>query len=193
MNYETENGPTNNTSGKGLQIVFDWMEDIAIAMGILCIIMTFVVRQISVDGESMMPNYKDGERVLITGQAASLEAGDVVVIVNTIERGPIIKRIIATEGQTVDFDETLGCVMVDGVALDDSRYGIENGITYTYQSMGYEQLTYPAVVPEGYVFVLGDNRTNSLDSRAFGMVDERNILGKTLWVFLPISEFGAAK
>lgn len=197
MEFGTENSQTDtehgNTSENGLQIAFEWMEDIAIALGILCIIMTFVVRQISVDGESMQPNYLDGERVLITGQANNLEAGDVVVIVNTIERGPIIKRIIATEGQTVDFDEEQGCVLVDGVAVDDSQYNIENGITYTYQSMSYEQTTYPLVVPAGHVFVLGDNRTNSLDSRAFGVVDERNILGKTLWIFLPISEFGAAK
>lgn len=173
--------------------VIEWLEDFVVMLGIFCLLLTFVVRQISVEGFSMMPNYHDGERVLITANPGKLVQGDVVVIVHAIEEGPVIKRVIATEGQKVDIDSDKGCVLIDDVPLDDRRFGIENGITRTYfhlNGVTIEEL--PIVVPEGHVFVLGDNRQDSKDSRFFGPVDKRNVLGKALWKFYPLSEFGPA-
>ena len=99
---------------------------------------------------------------------------------------PIIKRVIALENQTVDIDFETGTVYVDGQALDESAY-IENGITT--QPSDY---TYPLTVPPGHLFVLGDNRAVSNDSRssAVGMIDERYVLGKAEFVVFPFSRFG---
>ena len=168
----------------------EWFEDFILVLGIFCIIFTFVVRQISVDGHSMEPNYLDQERVLITAHAGPLVQGDVVVVINAIEEGPIIKRVIATEGQTVDFDADQGRVLVNNTPLNDEQYGVENGITFEYNNEIASLM--PMEIPKGCVFVLGDNRQNSKDSRFFGPVDTRNILGKAIWKFYPLSEFGAA-
>ena len=176
-----------------LKSIFDLLEDFVLIFGVFCIVLTFVVRQITVDGISMQPNYYDYERVLISGQPGKLSQGDVVVVVNAIARGPVIKRVVATQGQTVDFDENTGSVVVDGVPFDDSKYNIQPGITDPSIGGSIIPGKYPVTVPQGNVFVLGDNRQHSMDSRAFGVVDERNILGKALWKFYPISEFGKAK
>ena len=104
-----------------------------------------------------------------------------VILVNVLEE-PIIKRVVATEGQTVDFDEDMGELVVDGQPLAGEAYHIANGITYVPDRPG-EVLEFPQTVPEGCVFVLGDNRQNSKDSRfaEVGMVDCRNILGKVVF------------
>lgn len=110
-----------------------------------------------------------------------------VVITHTAKlQEPIIKRVIALENQTVDIDFETGTVYVDGQALDESAY-IANGITT--QPSDY---TYPLTVPEGHLFVLGDNRAVSKDSRnsSVGMIDERYVLGKAELVVFPFSRFG---
>lgn len=129
------------------------------------------------------------------------EAGDVVVI-SEVLGDPIIKRIIATEGQEVDIDKELGIVYVDGVAVDETEYGLENGITTeTFHSLS--ETEFPLIVPENCVFVLGDNRAVSNDSRyeydedlvdddksGAGLIDERNIIGKAVFRFLPVDSIG---
>ena len=104
---------------------------------------------------------------------------------------PIIKRVIATEGQTVDFDYEAGVVYVDGQPVDETQFGLENGITSEPFS-SFELLEFPQTVPEGCVFVLGDNRAVSEDSRYqdVGMIDERNILGKAVFHLFPFQSLG---
>ena len=113
-----------------------------------------------------------------------------VIIVNALE-DPIIKRVIATEGQTVDFDPELGEVLVDGEPLPGSVFGAEDGITFVPDQPG-QVLEFPQTVPEGCVFVLGDHRDRSTDSRfhSVGMVDRRNILGKVVFNLYPFSILG---
>ena len=113
-----------------------------------------------------------------------------VVAVNVLD-DPIIKRIIATEGQTVRIDYDTGTVYVDEQPLDETEFGLSNGITKAVYTT-LEKTPLPAVVPEGCVFVLGDNRNVSEDSRyaAVGMIDERNVLGKAVLFVSPFSKFG---
>ena len=160
------------------------------ALVLVAVVFTFVARVITVDGHSMEPTYHHGDRVLVTNLAGPARQGDVVIIVNALEE-PIIKRVVATEGQTVDFDPQLGEVVVDGQPLPGSVFGIENGITFApeFSSLALE---FPQTVPEGCVFVLGDNRDSSTDSRfqAVGMVPRQNILGKVVFNLYPFSILG---
>lgn len=176
--------------GRLVKNVLEWTEDLMLAACLVAVVFTFIFRVFTVDGRSMVPTYENGDRVLLSGTYLPAEQGDVVVVVNTLEK-PIIKRVIATEGQVVDFDGQSAEVTVDGQPLKGEAFGIENGITVLPDS-AYGILDFPQTVPEGCVFVLGDNRTNSTDSRfqAVGMVDRRNILGKVLLNIFPFSKFG---
>ena len=170
--------------------VTEWVETIVMAVVLVAVVFTFVARVITVDGVSMEPTYYNGDRVLVTKLAGQAQQGDVVIVVGALEE-PIIKRVVATEGQTVDFDPELGEVTVDGQPLPGSVFGIEDGITFVPDLPGMV-LVFPQTVPEGCVFVLGDNRDNSTDSRfvTVGMVDQRNILGKVVFNLYPVSKIG---
>ena len=168
----------------------EWVETIVMAVVLVAVAFTFVARVITVDGVSMEPTYYNGDRVLVTKLAGQARQGDVVIVVGALEE-PIIKRVVATEGQTVDFDPELGEVTVDGQPLPGSVFGIEDGITFVPDLPGMV-MEFPQTVPEGCVFVLGDNRDNSTDSRfvTVGMVDQRNILGKVVFSLYPFSKSG---
>ncbi len=172
--------------------VLEWTETIVVAIIVVSAVFTFLVRIITVDGSSMKPNYHNGDRVLVSGLSGSVQQGDVVIVINALDK-PIIKRVVATAGQTVDFDPALGEVTIDGTPLFGEAFGIENGITLlpAYSDV----LEFPQTVPEGCVFVLGDNRGNSTDSRfsEVGMVDTRNILGKVIFNLYPFSQAGVVK
>lgn len=183
--------PTKDEGGSSfIRSVMEWVETIVMAVVFVTVVFTFVARVITVDGISMEPTYYNGDRVLSTTLAGAPHQGDVVIVVNALDE-PIIKRVIATEGQTVDFDQESGEVIVDGEVVPGSVYGIEDGITYVTDLPG-QVLEFPQTVPKGCVFVMGDNRDNSLDSRfvEVGMVDARNILGKVFFNLFPISKFG---
>ena len=158
------------------------------------LIFTFFLRIVTVSGTSMYPNYHDGDRLIVTNTFGQpLEQGDVVVLVNVLDE-PIIKRVIATENQEVDIDFETGTVYVDGQALDESQFGLENGITTATSTM-LEKTEFPTTVPEGHIFVLGDNRPVSEDSRytAVGMVSVENVLGKAEFRLFPFDRFGTVE
>ena len=130
----------------------------------------------------MVPTLQDGDRLLVLNAMLDndYEYGDIVVLrKDTFLEEPIVKRVIATEGQTVDIDFTAGAVYVDGQLLeeDDIRQP-------TYLEEGLE---FPVTVPEGCVFVMGDNRNDSDDSRdpELGPVDTRQILGRAVFLLFP--------
>ena len=136
--------------GPLVQNCYEWIEALISAIIILVVIFTFFFRVVNVSGPSMLPTLESNDRVLISMLLHKPQAGDIVVITRT--QGltqPIIKRIIATEGETVDIDFEQGIVYVDGKALDESAY-LKNGTTT--QSSDY---TYPLTVPEGHVFCTG--------------------------------------
>lgn len=183
---------TNNNPQKGINTLYEWLEEIVIALTVVILVFTFLFRVVTVNGTSMEPSFFEGEKLIVTNLGHSVEQGTVVVMTNVLD-DPIIKRVIATEGQTVDIDYTTGIVYVDGKALDESQFGLKNGITTRpYGNLALETLTFPQTVPEGCVFVLGDNRGVSKDSRytEVGMVDERHILGEAVFTLYPFDKFG---
>ena len=175
---------------KGVKTLYEWLEEIVIALTLVILVFTFLFRVVTVTGESMLPNFVEGQKLIVTNLGHSVEQGTVVVITNVLNE-PIIKRVIATEGQTVDIDYETGVVYVDGEAVDETQFGLENGIT-TRPYSTLEAMVFPQTVPEGCVFVLGDNRSVSKDSRytEVGMVDTRHILGEAVFTLYPFDRFG---
>ena len=175
---------------KGIKTLYEWLEEIVIALTLVILVFTFLFRVVTVTGESMLPNFVEGQKLIVTNLGHSVEQGTVVVITNVLNE-PIIKRVIATEGQTVDIDYETGVVYVDGKAVDETQFGLENGIT-TRPYSTLEAMVFPQTVPEGCVFVLGDNRSVSKDSRytEVGMVDTRHILGEAVFTLYPFDRFG---
>lgn len=173
--------------------VLDWIEEMVHGVAIIALVFTFLFRLVTVTGSSMLPNYRDGDIVLMASSFTAAKQGDVVVLADVLNE-PIIKRVIATENQTVDFDPATKSVLVDGKPLDDEQFGLKNGIT-ELPNTSYPLLAFPQTVPEGCVFVLGDNRPISEDSRyqAVGMVECRHILGKALFRLLPLKDIGPVK
>ena len=170
-------------------ICFEWMEALISALIIIMILFTFLFRvNIVVNGPSMEPNLMDGYKLFTSCVEPNLSRGDIVVIDSkgTSLDKRIVKRVIATQGQTVNIDFNTGIVSVDGVEIDESSY-IQNGIT-----KDEADVTFPQKVPAGHVFVLGDNRTVSEDSRfsEVGMIDQRYIIGKVKFIIMPFEKLG---
>ena len=170
--------------------MYFWLQALVMALVGLILVFTFIGRIIEVDGESMMPTLHNRDMLLLQSIGCEPEQGDVVVLSkNTFHDGaPIVKRIIAVGGQTVDIDYDTNTVYVDGVALDESY------ILEPMRPLPAEYATH-IEVPEGSVFVMGDNRNNSTDGRdpRVGVVDQRCILGKALFVLLPFQDAGVVE
>ncbi len=144
----------------------------AVGMVAVMLIFTFGFRVSGIEGTSMLPTLEDGDRVVVTAFDGKPQRGQVIISVQPNDFGkPVVKRIIATENQTVDIDFTSGKVYVDGELLDEPY--INNPTTNS------EGVEFPVTVPEGHVFVMGDNRQGSTDSRSemIGFIDENYILG----------------
>ncbi|MBP9988776.1 MAG: signal peptidase I [Ruminococcus sp.] len=152
--------------------VYDLFGSVVTAIVLICMVFTFGFRPTSVVGHSMEDTLSDGDW-LITAVKKDYNYGDIVVITQpNVFNEPIIKRIIAKGGQTVDIDFTRGLVYVDGEVIKEPYI--------KEPTVKPEGVTFPVKVPEGKVFVMGDNRNHSTDSRSpdIGMIDTRYILGK---------------
>ena len=168
--------------------IYETAECIIIAFVIIVVLILFVFRAVSVDGNSMLPNLHHGDRIITTNFLYTPEKGDVVVVDKNTNYGkPLIKRVIAAEGDKIFIDYRTGDVYVNDEKLSEA---------YIYEKIAVqEKENINIVVPEGYVFVMGDNRNNSLDSRdsAIGLVNEKNILGKALLQIYPLKDIGVVK
>ena len=171
--------------------LYEWAQALVVSVLAVVLLFTFVVRLIGVDGHSMVPTLQDGDRLLVTTSLLSGEYqyGDIVIIQKGSFAGgePIVKRVIATEGQTVDIDFVTGTVYVDGEALQEDYI---NELTFTE-----EGTEFPLTVPEGSIFVMGDNRNGSSDSRDYrlGTVDTRYVIGKAAFLIFPGPDYETEK
>lgn len=162
--------------------LYEWVQALICSVLAVVLAFTFVVRLIGVDGHSMVPTLQDGDRLLVLNSmlCGGYEPGDIVVLrKESFLPTPIVKRVIATAGQVVDIDFGSGVVYVDGRRLHEDYI---NELTFTP-----EGTEFPLTVPEGCVFVMGDNRNRSTDSRSdqLGTIDERYIIGRAVFLALP--------
>jgi len=169
----------NQENGRDL---YEWAQALVGSVLIVVLIFTFVIRLIGVDGSSMVPSLQHQDRLLVLNSLwyDDYQYGDIVILrKETFSDSPIVKRVIATEGQTVDIDFYSGIVYVDGVELEEDYI---NEPTYTE-----EGITFPITVPEGSIFVMGDNRNASSDSRHYllGTIDTRYVIGKAEFLLFP--------
>lgn len=168
-----------------LSIFYEFLDIVIVAVVCVVLIFTFVFRTVGVSGSSMLPALENGERLLITHLNYQPQYGDIVVVIQPDNpQQPLIKRVIATEGQMVDIDFASGIVYVDDIPLEEPYTNAP-----THEDYGGK---FPQMVPQGQVFVMGDNRNASTDSRdpRVGMVDVRNILGEVFVRILPVNRFG---
>ena len=174
------------TTGRFLaREICDWVE--AAMMAVVCVVLlfTFVARISDVDGISMLPTLEDSDRLVITRMGLGPNHGDIVVVtLPGRESEPLVKRVIATQGQTIDINFETGQVFLDGGELYEPYVADLTLLRYN--------MTFPQTVPEGHVFILGDNRNNSWDSRDsyIGMVDDRHILGRAFFRIFPYRRMG---
>ena len=176
--------------------VIDWVEVLSIAIIAVIIIFCLLFRVATISGDSMKNTLINGERVIITNLAYEPKQGDIVVVSRNIENSieaqslsnePIIKRVIAVGGQTVNIDFEKGIVYVDGVALEEDYISTP--------TVDKADVQFPVFVPEGSIFVLGDNRGDSLDSRFSqigdgGIIDNRYVLGHAIFRIFPFDRIG---
>ena len=165
---------------------YEWIQSLTSALIFCVIVFVFFIRVIDVKGTSMNPTLNNQDKMLVSGLFYKPEAGDIVVFKKDSYSPDkaLVKRVIATEGQEINIDFDQGIVYVDGVALEEDYI---SELTRTkLDFIG------PKTVPEGCVFVMGDNRNMSTDSRDkdIDMVDERLIIGKVYCVLFPLSSFG---
>lgn len=161
---------------KTIRNIYDFASILVSAVLAVCLIFTFVFKISAVDGDSMNNTLHNGDKVLITARDWTIERGDIVVISqpNAFNK-VLIKRVIATEGQTVEINGKTHQVIVDGAVLEEPYIAQPLIVQGTWN--------YPVTVPEGCVFVMGDNRNRSTDSRdsAVGMIDIRYIVGEAIY------------
>lgn len=177
--------------------IFDWLDVFATAIITVVIVFSLICRIATVQGESMQNTLFTGDKVVISNLGYTPEQGDIVVVSRNANNSldavaasnePIIKRVIAVGGQTVNIDFERGVVSVDGVELEEPY-------TKTLTTSKYD-VEFPIYVPEGYIFVLGDNRNDSMDSRDSrigdgGLVDTRYVLGHAIFRIFPFDSIGS--
>ena len=169
---------------KQWQFVYEWLDSLVYAFLTILIIFTFCFRIVGVSGESMKPTLQDGDWLAVRAINTKIERGDIVVITqpNSLNE-PLIKRVIALGGDEVNIDFVEGKVSVNGEVLNEP---------YIYEPTNrMSNVAFPVTVPKGCVFVMGDNRNNSLDSRSktVGFIDTRYILGVAEFRFYPFGEW----
>ena len=176
----------------GLPLLVEILITLVVALGLSLLARRFVVESYEIPTGSMLQTIQIGDRLIgekITYLFGSPEPGDIVTF-NYLDPSSgteeiLIKRVIAVGGQTIDLRD--GVVYVDGVALDEPYTNGASTMSLS-DSSGSAGITYPYTIPDGCVWVMGDNRTNSRDSRYFGPVPEDEVTSRALFIFWPFSD-----
>ncbi len=181
-----EQNPIDKVNEKNEQkqcALLAYLHDIAIGIAVVLLIFVLAFRGVIVFGPSMNNTLVNGDYLVVLNNTfyRNPKSGDIIVAGKDAYKDgePIIKRVIATEGQEVNIDFDNGIVYVDGVPLDEPYASTPTNL--------YEGISFPLIVQENCVFVLGDNRNDSKDSRSpqIGQIDRREILGRAIFLVLP--------
>lgn len=198
---EVQNEKKSGGIAAFLKDVIEIVETMLVSVFVVLLLFTYLIRPVTVDGRSMNPTLLHEDKLVMYRLFYEPKQGDIIVVNNheghvldaddnVVNSGyslkeNIIKRVIAVAGQTVNVDEAAGIVYVNGVALDEA-YIAEP--THTNDGA----FMYPITIPEGYVFVMGDNRNHSTDSRSasVGLVSEDDVLGRAFFRYAPFNSIG---
>ena len=184
---ESECRPTAGEEGgerkpDAVSSFYEWIDAAVFSLVVVVLVFTFLCRIVGVDGSSMKTTLMDRDLLILSVLPYTPERGDIVVI-NRYTKEPLIKRVIGVAGDTVEIDEEQHRVRINGVLLDEPHIHVP---TYPEGMAGKT-----VEIPDGKVFVLGDNRVASLDSRSIGLIDEGDILGKAVFRILPFDRIGS--
>ena len=166
------------------KFIYNWLDTVVLALVIIVLIFSCLFRVVGVNGPSMIPTLHDGDWLCVKAVPSNYKPGDIVIITQPNQLNePLVKRIIAVGGDKVDINFADGTVKVNDTVLNESY--IQGSTTRMFD------VAFPVTVPEGCVFVLGDNRHDSLDSRStlIGFIDERYILGKAAFRMFPAGDW----
>ena len=172
------------------ELLFEWAGAIFTALIVVLLILTFFVRQVTVSGGSMNDTLKNDDRLLVTNFMYTPKNGDIVIISHgSSYSDPIVKRVIAVGGQRLDINYDTNEVIVDGVVQYEPY--IKGKTRQLSNSISLEE--YGNIIPKGYIFVMGDNREGSLDSRSrdIGLIPVSNVIGKAQLRIIPFDTFGS--
>jgi signal peptidase I len=191
-------------SGKSVSEIAGFIETLIITFFLFMLVFTYLISVTTVSGSSMEDTLLPGDKLIVSKIARDPDPGDIIIVeandsvtldssgkpvYNTGICKTIVKRVIASEGQTIDIDFERGAVYVDGSMLDETY--VTKGLTHLDSGAFTGQ--YPVTIPEGFVFVMGDNRNVSKDSRSaeVGLIPLEDITGKAVLRIYPFSSFGA--
>lgn len=179
---------TESKKNSSKKAAAEWLEALIFSFAVIVLLYTFFFRVITVSGHSMERTLNDGDRLIVQCIAYTPRRGDIIVVDSYSKYGePLVKRVIGVAGDKIDINFDTGDVSVNGNVLQENYLDDKTHRSY--------DVTFPLTVQEGCVFVLGDNRGVSLDSRStqIGQIDVRDILGKAIFRIYPFSAFGGIK
>ena len=195
---------SGNNENRWIRTIYDWIESLVIATVSIVLVFTFLVRIVGVNGPSMQPTLYAKDALMISNFFYEPKFGDIVVTTQQVhinspefnddKTHPLVKRIIGVSGDIVDIDYLTNTVYINGKPIEEPYINTlgDSAFDPMYPEGDIEL---PIEVPEGFIFVMGDNRNHSTDSRssAVGLIDKRYILGKLLIRVMPIEKIGPVR